>query len=177
MYIGFFFLIVFVQGTVMIIIGSMIGLNETTADLDDNPYMCERMGLLVAAIGFLIETIADAQLYHFKKNTRNEGNILTTGLWKYSRHPNYFGEIVFWWGLYLMICGNMWGFTIIYSPIIITLMIIFITGISPVERRFKDDFDYQEYKKRTSCLIPWFLKKVQTSKVEALNDDSTSNAV
>ena len=174
---GSFILIVFCQGTTIWIITSMISLNQITGDLHDPAYLCERFGILVVLTGLVYETIADTQLYLFKRKVINEGEILMTGLWKYCRHPNYFGEILLWWGLYLMIWGNKYGFTTIYSPLTVILIILFVSGIPPIQKKFKDNLDYQEYWSRTSLIIPWFPKKMAKTKVEALSEDDTSRVM
>ena len=81
----------------------MTALSQLSSNTDDDPSWFELAGLIVLVVGFLIELIADIQMYNFKRKIMNKGEVMMTGLWKYSRHPNYFGEMVFWWGLYLMI--------------------------------------------------------------------------
>ena len=173
-----FVLIVIVQGTLICVIGSMIGVSQVSTKFVGRPYLFEDVGQLIVVVGIIYEAIADAQLYQFKKYVKNEGEILTTGLWRYWRHPNYFGEIVVWCGLYLMMCGNFYGFTTIYSPIVVIILLWFVTGVPPIENRYKNDPDYQEYKKRTSWIIPWCPKKpINSMKVEALSDSSNSRVM
>ena len=173
-----FVLIVLVQGTLIVLITSMIWISQVGVRFVDRPYLFEDVGQLIVTVGIIYEGIADAQLYQFKKFVRNEGEILTTGLWRYWRHPNYFGEIVVWCGLYIMICGNFYGFTTIYSPIIVIILIWCVTGVPPIENRYKDDPDYQEYKKRTSWIIPLCPKKpLNSMKVDALSDSGNSRVM
>lgn len=122
-------------------------------------------GLVMWLVGFFFESIADQQKFEFKDDPKNKGKFIKTGLWKYSRHPNYFGELMQWWGLFLFgaeFIGNYWLVTII-GPIFITVLILRVSGIPTLEKkydeRYKDDKEYQKYKKGTSILIPWFVKK------------------
>jgi len=108
--------------------------------------------------GFLIETIADAHLYLFKTTRANRGKILTSGLWYFSRHPNYFGEAVVWWGFYLFAAstGGWWS---IPSPILMTWLLLRVSGVTMLERTLRGRTGYAEYMRRTSSFIPWFPKE------------------
>lgn len=105
-------------------------------------------------IGFCFESISDFQLFIFKEDPMNYNRILTTGLWRYSRHPNYFGEIVMWWSMYLIALSVPYGYLTIVTPSAITISLLFVTGIPWLEKAMANNPDYQEYKKRTSTLIP-----------------------
>lgn len=115
-------------------------------------------GLLIWLGGFLFEMISDWQLSEFIK-TKSKGQIMQTGLWRYSRHPNYFGEVTQWWGLWLVVLGLTYGQWAIISPLTITLLILFVSGVPLLERKYKDDKAYQAYAKRTSSFIPLLPKK------------------
>ncbi len=110
-------------------------------------------------IGFYWEAVGDYQLAQFLRDPKNRGKIMDQGLWRYSRHPNYFGEIVMWWSLFLISISVPDGLISIIAPITITLLLRFITGVPMVERVFQDNPLYQEYAKRTSTLIPWWPRK------------------
>jgi steroid 5-alpha reductase family enzyme len=123
-------------------------------------------GLAVWAIGLIIETIADAQKYNFNNTAANKDKFIDHGLWKISRHPNYFGEILCWVGLYVFVFLSFSKSEMLIAligPIYISFVLLFLTGIPTVEKRadkkWGDDPAYLEYKRRTSILIPWFLKK------------------
>jgi len=116
-------------------------------------------GLVIWIIGFLCEAISDQQLFAFMSNSSNKGKVMRTGLWSYSRHPNYFGEILMWWGIYIIALSVPGGWTAIIAPATITFLLVFITGIPWVEKAMGNNPEYQEYKKRTNMLIPWFPKK------------------
>lgn len=112
------------------------------------------IGLVVWGIGFLFESIGDRQLRVFISDPKNKGKIMTGGLWRYSRHPNYFGEVTQWWGIWLMslYLNPVWWSVI--GPLTITYLIVFLSGIPLQERRYAANNAYQRYKKRTSALIP-----------------------
>jgi len=115
------------------------------------------LGVIVWFIGFLFESISDSQLKKFISNPNNKGKILKTGLWKYSRHPNYFGEVVQWWGIWVLSLSI--GVIGIISPVTITLLILFVSGVPLLEKKYKDNTEFEKYKKVTSVFIPFFPKK------------------
>jgi steroid 5-alpha reductase family enzyme len=117
------------------------------------------LGILVWVVGFAFESIGDWQLGNFVRNRKSKNEVMQTGLWKYSRHPNYFGEILLWWGLWLLVLELPKGFWAIISPITITFFIVFVSGIPLLEQRYKSNKYYQKYAKRTSILLPRFPKK------------------
>lgn len=109
---------------------------------------------LIAVAGIGYEAIADYQLYQFKSNPDNKGLIFTLGVWKYSRHPNYFGEIIFWWGLCLFVLAQTHSLISLVSAAIITLLLFYVSGVPLLENKRKDDDVYMEYVKRTNCIFP-----------------------
>lgn len=130
---------------------------------NQNPeiHLLEYLGVAVWALALIGESIADKQLNSFKTNPLNRGKTCDVGLWKYSRHPNYFFESVIWWGYYLMLlgAGNIyWG---IYSPLIILFILLKVTGVPPSEAQaLKSRGDeYRRYQETTSVFVPWFPKK------------------
>lgn len=114
------------------------------------------LGALVWVKGFVVEAVADRQLAIFFKTHKG---VMQTGLWRYSRHPNYYGEIVQWVGIALIACGAHMGWLGFIGPIVLTLTIIFISGIRLTEKAKAGNLEYQKYKRRTSPLIPWFPKQ------------------
>lgn len=116
-------------------------------------------GAIIWFIGFLFETFSDYQLYKFKQNPENKGKVMDRGLWKYTQHPNYFGEVTQWWGIFIIALAVPFGFISIIGPTFITYMIFKVSGIRLLNWRYKDDDKYAEYKKRTSVFFPWFPKK------------------
>lgn len=128
------------------------------------------LGFLMWGSGLIIETIADQQKSRFYDNPNNRGTWLDSGLWHYSRHPNYFGEILIWLGVYVYTLNSLNGSHMLYaaiSPLFISIMLIFISGIPLLEKsadaKFGQDPNYQRYKKNTSCLIPWAKKQKNIS--------------
>jgi steroid 5-alpha reductase family enzyme len=122
------------------------------------------LGILLWLTGLVIETIADYQKYFFKINLQNKGSWIETGLWKYSRHPNYFGEMLCWWGIFIFSTPFLsdWAWILAIGPIYITSLLLFVSGIPPLEKKyneiFKDNPGYQSYKNRTSLIIPFLPK-------------------
>jgi steroid 5-alpha reductase family enzyme len=117
------------------------------------------VGFLVWAFGFGLEVVADWQKSQFKKNPENDGKFIKTGLWSWSRHPNYFGEIVLWIGVAIVALPVLrgWQYLTLISPIFIILLLTRISGIPMLEKRADDKWggqsDYEEYKNKTSVLI------------------------
>ena len=120
------------------------------------------IGLGVWIVGFLFESISDWQLMQFKKRSKHTGAVYTGGLWKFSRHPNYFGEVMQWWGIYIIAAGVLesWLWAML-SPITITVLIVFVSGVPLLERRYAGHKDWEEYKKRTNIFIPGLPKRRQ----------------
>jgi steroid 5-alpha reductase family enzyme len=113
------------------------------------------LGTAVWLLGFVFETVADRQLARFRADPANKGKVLDTGLWRYSRHPNYFGELCVWWGLFLVACDNPWGLMTIIGPIGYTHLIVNVTGQRTLDKKLaRDKPGYREYMERTSGLIP-----------------------
>lgn len=121
--------------------------------------LLDLLGTLIWLKGFYWESVSDYQLFSFMKNPANKGKIMDQGLWQYSRHPNYFGEITMWWGVYLIALSVYYGWLTIIAPIAITITMCFVTGIPMNEKPMEHNPEYQAYKKRTSALIPWWPKK------------------
>jgi steroid 5-alpha reductase family enzyme len=117
-------------------------------------------GAAVWLVGLLVEAIADAQKSAFKAKAENRDRFVASGLWRYSRHPNYFGEMLVWWGLFLYTVPVLHGaaFAVVAGPVFITLLLLFVSGIPPLERsaeeKYGNDPAYREYKRRTSILVP-----------------------
>jgi len=116
------------------------------------------IGGLIWGIGFFFEVVGDAQLRAFAKDAKNKGKILTTGLWRYTRHPNYFGEVTVWWGIWI-IAGSVTGsFWTIIGPLTITYLILKVSGIPLLEKKYEGNTDFADYKQRTNKFFPWFPK-------------------
>lgn len=114
----------------------------------------DAFGLCIWLLGFSFETVSDWQLARFLKLPSGRGKIMTTGLWRYSRHPNYFGEVTLWWGIYIIALSVPNGWMSIIGPLTITFLILRVSGIPMLEEGFQDNPDFQQYKQRTSAFIP-----------------------
>jgi steroid 5-alpha reductase family enzyme len=110
-------------------------------------------GLSLWLFGLIFESIADMQLK--RHIAYKPGELMKTGLWKYSRHPNYFGELTQWWAIWLMLAGGVYAVVGLVGPISIFLLIIFVSGIPPLEKHMASKKGWEEYKKSTSMIIPW----------------------
>ena len=152
-----FFKVFMLQGLLMYIVSLPIIINNLyqTELFDQYIYL----GIIVWVIGYIFEVIGDYQLKRFISLPKNKGKIMKSGLWKYTRHPNYFGEAVMWWGLFLIVINLKYGLYTIISPILITYLLVYVSGIPLLEKKYNNNPEFQEYAKRTSKFIPWFNKK------------------
>lgn len=116
-------------------------------------------GVIIWLLGFFFEAVGDAQMYVYKKNPGNKGKVMKYGLWKYTRHPNYFGEATMWWGIFVLAIPSGYWYLSLLSPIMITLLIIKVTGVELLEKKYKDNPEYQDYILKTSSFIPLPPKK------------------
>jgi steroid 5-alpha reductase family enzyme len=124
-------------------------------------YPVSLLGVVIWAVGLIIEGVADRQKFAFINDPANKGKWIESGVWRYSRHPNYFGEIMVWLGIFLAAVPTLAGVAMglaAVSPVFITALLLFISGVPPLERsadlRWGKDAAYQAYKARTSLLIP-----------------------
>lgn len=111
-------------------------------------------GVVVWLLGFFFESVSDRQLQCFLRDPANKGKIMDRGLWAYSRHPNYFGEVLQWWGIFLIALSLPSGSITIIGPLLITFLILFVSGIPLLEKKYAGRADFEAYKKRTSVFIP-----------------------
>lgn len=153
-----FFKVFFLQGFLMWIIAVPL----VAAQLGDttSPFKClDYTGAALWLVGFIFEAGGDWQLARFKSYPENKGKLLSSGLWSLTRHPNYFGDAAQWWGFYLIAAstGAQWT---IFSPIIMTFLLMRISGVAMLEKTLKDTKPgYAEYVERTSAFIPWLPRK------------------
>ena len=124
------------------------------------------VGFIIWALGLIIESAADLQKYKFKQNRMNKDKFIQSGLWKYSRHPNYFGEMLCWIGVYLFVFvsfSTSQKIIALVSPLFIIGLLLFVTGLPPLERyadkKWGKKREYREYKRKTSILILWIPKR------------------
>jgi len=149
-----FFKVFFLQGFLMWVIAVPL----VAAQLGDvnSPLRClDYTGASLWLLGFIFEAGGDWQLARFKSNPENKGKLLTAGLWSLTRHPNYFGDAAQWWGFYLIAAsiGALWT---VISPIIMTFLLVRISGVAMLERTLKDSKPgFEKYISRTSSFFPW----------------------
>lgn len=144
------------QGILLFLIVCPVLLINKSIDTDFNYF--DLLGVAVWLLGFIFESVGDAQLARFIKDPVNKGNLIQTGLWRYTRHPNYFGEVTMWWGIWLVALSVPYGLLGIIGPLTITVLILKVSGIPMLEKKMALNPDFAAYKKRTSVFIPWFPK-------------------
>lgn len=128
-----------------------------------NLNLLDFLGIIVWLIGFTFEAGGDYQLWRFRRNPENKGKVLDTGFWRYTRHPNYFGDSAVWWG-YAIISIAAGGYWQIIGSVIMTLLIIRVSGVAMLEKTLVTSKpQYREYIRKTSSFFPWFPKKNQAS--------------
>jgi steroid 5-alpha reductase family enzyme len=124
-----------------------------------NLNLLDYFGIFVWLVGFTFEAGGDLQLSRFKADPNNKGKVLNTGLWKYTRHPNYFGDSAVWWAyaLFSIAAGSYWQIT---GSFIMTLLIIRVSGVALIEKTLNESKpQYRDYIQKTSSFLPWFPKK------------------
>jgi steroid 5-alpha reductase family enzyme len=114
-------------------------------------------GIVVALVGFLFEAIGDAQMAAFKADAGNKGQVMDRGLWRYTRHPNYFGETCFWWGIWLiaLAAGGAAAIWTVLSPLLMTILLLKVSGVALLEKDIGERRPaYRDYVMRTNAFIP-----------------------
>ena len=120
-------------------------------------------GAIVWGIGFLFEAVGDWQLARFKADPANQGKVMRSGLWAYTRHPNYFGDAAVWWGCFIIAAATMRGAWSVYGPLIMTGLLLKVSGVALLERRqVETKPQYRDYIETTSAFIPWFPRRRPT---------------
>jgi steroid 5-alpha reductase family enzyme len=120
----------------------------------------DSLGIFVWVVGFTFESVADWQLARFKSNPANKGRVMDRGLWAFSRHPNYFGEFLVWWGIFLITLSTPDSWWTILSPVIITAVLLKMTGIPLTEKALIEKRpEYSDYIQRTNAFVPWWPAK------------------
>lgn len=112
------------------------------------------IGIAVWMFGFYFEVVGDAQLARFLKNPANKGHLMQGGLWSYTRHPNYFGEVTQWWGLWLVALSVPGGLLSIVGPLTITFLILKVSGVPLLEKKMEENPEFAEYKRKVSMFFP-----------------------
>ena len=117
--------------------------------------LLDALGVALFATGLLFESIGDVQLARFRADPANRGKVMDLGLWRYTRHPNYFGDSLAWWGLFTIALATPLGPFTLLSPVLMTFLLLRISGVALLERSIaKRRPDYVDYARRTSAFIP-----------------------
>lgn len=149
-----YFKVFLLQGVLMWLIAMPL-LVAPASPTPDRLTVFDGFGAAVWAIGFLFESVGDAQLNRFKADPANRGRVLQTGLWRYTRHPNYFGDALVWWGYFMIALAVPGGAWTIYSPLLMTLLLMRVSGVTLLEKGLKQRKPgYAEYVARTSAFFP-----------------------
>jgi steroid 5-alpha reductase family enzyme len=139
------------QGTLLWVISLPVQVAEATPAGPLGPL--DLAGAALTVLGVSFETIGDAQLARFKAQPENRGQVMTQGLWGYTRHPNYFGDFCVWWGLFLIATAAGGAWTVI-SPLVMSFLLMRVSGVPMLERQMKERPGYAEYVRRTSSFFP-----------------------
>ena len=152
-----YFQIYMLQGLFMLIISAPIiflGVNGA-----DTLLPIHFVAVALWSIGFFFEAVGDYELGQFIKNPKNKGEVMQEGLWRYTRHPNYFGEVTQWWAIWLISFGSPWFIYAIVGPLTITVLILKVSGVPLLEKKYKGNKKFEAYKKQTSIFFPLPPKK------------------
>ena len=153
-----FFQTFLLQGVLMMLISTPL-LGANFGEQNSRLQWLDYAGILVWIIGFSFEAGGDFQLARFKSNPQNKGKVLNTGFWKYTRHPNYFGDSAVWWS-YALFCIAAGSYWLSLGSVLMTLLIIKVSGVALLEKSLTSTKpQYSEYIRRTNAFLPWFPKK------------------
>jgi len=148
------FKVFLLQGLILWIVSTplLVGLSSPTPP---RITALDIIGTSVWLVGFVFETVADAQLAAFKRKPANAGRVLSSGLWRYTRHPNYFGDALVWWGLYGVAAATPGGPWTVFGPVLMTTLLVRVSGVPMLEERLRTTRPaYADYVARTSAFIP-----------------------
>jgi steroid 5-alpha reductase family enzyme len=148
-----FFRVFLLQGILMWIISAPLLAAQRGAK-PAHIILFDVLGVIIWGIGFFFEAVGDLQLTRFKADPANKGKVMDRGVWRFTRHPNYFGDAAQWWGYYLIatFAGGWW---MIFSPILMTLFLLRVSGVALLEKTLETRSGYQEYIRKTSAFLPW----------------------
>ena len=147
------FTVFLLQGAIMMVVSLpvQIALSDAQASLSMTTYV----GVALFTLGIFFEAVGDWQLAKFKRNPQNAGQVMQTGLWKYTRHPNYFGDTCVWWGIGVAALGASFGWCGLAGSLLMNFFLVRVSGVPMLERSMtKRRPGYDEYKRRTSSFVP-----------------------
>ncbi len=152
-----FFRVFLLQGGLMWVIAVPL-LAAQFRSAPDRLTVLDFLGVALWLIGFFFEAMGDFQLARFKADLANKGKVMNRGVWRFTRHPNYFGDSAQWWGYYL-VAASAGGWWTIFSPVLMTLLLLRVSGVSLLEKSLETRPGYKEYVETTSAFIPWLPRK------------------
>jgi steroid 5-alpha reductase family enzyme len=147
------FTVFLLQGAIMMIVSLpvQIALSDENAAVSIFTFI----GVLIFFVGIFFETVGDWQLAQFKRDPQSAGQVMQTGLWKYTRHPNYFGDTCVWWGIGVVALGSSFGWVGLFGSLLMNFFLVRVSGVPMLERSMsKRRPGYDEYKRRTSSFVP-----------------------
>jgi steroid 5-alpha reductase family enzyme len=125
--------------------------------------LLDGLGLALFLVGFAFEAVGDWQLARFKRDPGNEGRVMDRGLWRYTRHPNYFGDAVVWWGFFCFAAATPGGWWTVISPVLMTFLLLRVSGVTLLETRLRETRPgYRAYAGRTNAFFPWLPSRART---------------
>ncbi|MCJ7630406.1 MAG: DUF1295 domain-containing protein [Longimicrobiales bacterium] len=125
-------------------------------DVPANLTALDFLGLSLWLLGFGFEAVSDLQLRRFLSDPKNSGRVMDRGLWRFSRHPNYFGDSLIWWGIFLVAAATPLGWVTVFSPLLMTFLLMKVSGVPILEEALAERRSgYREYMQRTSPFFPW----------------------
>lgn len=157
-YWGAFLQVFVLQGFIMWLVLMPVYIAHLANKTDEmnHPGWMQWLGLLIFCVGFLFEAIGDYQLLRFKSKPENKGKIIQSGLWKYTRHPNYFGETALWWGIAVYVLPYSFGWMGLLAPVIMTYLLTKVSGVPMLEEKYKDNPEFKAFAERTPAFFPKF---------------------
>jgi steroid 5-alpha reductase family enzyme len=153
-----YFQVFMLQGIIMLVVSTPL-LAAQAADTPARLTLLDVLGAMLWTVGFFFEAVGDAHLTRFKRDPANKGKLLTSGVWTYTRHPNYFGDAAQWWAFYLiaLAAGGWWS---IASPALMTVLLVRVSGVAMLEKSLKNKKPgYADYMARTNAFIPGLPKR------------------
>lgn len=150
------FRVFLLQGSLLWLISAPI-LAAQFYDSPDHLTPVDLLGGLVWGVGFFFEAVGDWQLSRFKADPANSGKVMRSGLWAYTRHPNYFGDATVWWGYYVIALGTGDAYWTFFSPVLMTVLLLRVSGVALLEKaQVETKPEYKDYVESTSAFLPWF---------------------
>lgn len=145
------------QGVIMWLVGAPLLLAQTASA---PPGVFDLLGAALWALGITFEAVGDWQLARFKADPANKGRLMTTGLWALTRHPNYFGDALVWWGHFALALAAPWGVLTVFAPVLMTFLLMRVSGVPLLESAMKQRPGYAEYVRNTPAFFPRLWRKL-----------------